>query len=144
MIQGPGESRSKSEDQRMAMKSQNKGMAAAGSEAFSHAGLSPAVSEGVYWCDKPMTKATWALFQLTVSHFNPSPREAGQELKTGRSWRQNLHALNGFLNLLSYTRTAWPGVAPPITIWALPTSIINPKDASQVCPQANLVGAFSQ
>lgn len=67
----------------MAMKSQNKGMAAAGSEAFSHAGLSPAVSEGVYWCDKPMTKATWALFQLTVSHLNPSPREAGQELKQG-------------------------------------------------------------
>ena len=67
----------------MAMKSQNKGMAAAGSEAFSHAGLSPAVSEGVYWCDKPMTKATWALFQLTVSHPNLSPREAGQELKQG-------------------------------------------------------------
>ena len=101
------------------------------------------LSQGFYCFDKaPWPKATWGgkgLFHLT-GH-SSSSREARAETQGRNRWRGHggvpficllfMAYLACFLNITS------SGVVPP-------KSITNQENAPQACPQASLVGAFSQ
>jgi len=52
-----------------------------------------------------------------------------------------MHAADSFLLCFAFFITTPRTISPGI---AQPTSIINQENAPQACPQANLVGEFSQ